>query len=153
MHSASAAAASTVAAAGDRGESRCGFKHVCTFRDKSHDLQPCATYLGFVWQTKSRSIVAAYILLLEISNGRERAWGIRGLSAAVPKTTGFRPDGINSSGMPARTPWQVAATAAAGEVTEGSGLGVSSAGPFLVRQHVEGVGYRFGRHRWGFRRN
>ena len=33
--------------------------------------------------------------------------------------------------MVARTPWQAAATAAAGEVTEGSGLGVSSAGSFF----------------------
>ena len=37
--------------------------------------------------------------------------------------------------MAARTPWQAAATAAAGEVTEGSGLGVWSADSFLVRQH------------------
>ena len=48
---------------------------------------------------------------------------------------GFRPDGIKSSGMAARNLWQAAATAAAGEVMEGSGLGVSSAGSFLVRQH------------------
>ena len=61
--------------------------------------------------------------------------GNRGLSAAVPKTMGFRPDGIKSSGMAARTPWQAAATAAVGEVTEKSGLGVSSAGSFFVRQH------------------
>ena len=71
----------------------------------------------------------------------------------VPKTMGFRPDGIKSSGMAARTPWQAPATAAAGEVTERSGLGVSSAGPFLVRQHIAGVGDRSGHHRWGFRRN
>ena len=66
---------------------------------------------------------------------------------------GFRPDGNKSNGMAARTPWQAAATAAAGEVTERSGLGVSSAGSFLVRQHIAGVGYRSGRRRWGFRRN
>ena len=60
---------------------------------------------------------------------------------------GFRPDGIKSSNMAARTPWQAAATAAAGEVTEMSGLGVPSAGSFLVRQHIAGVGYRSGRHR------
>ena len=37
--------------------------------------------------------------------------------------------------MVARTPWQAAATAAAGEVTEGSGLGVSSVffGPATYR--------------------
>ena len=58
--------------------------------------------------------------------------GIRGLSAAVPKTTGFRPDGIESSCMAARTPWP---TAAAGEVTERSGLGLSSDGSFLVWKH------------------
>ena len=44
----------------------------------------------FVW-VKSRSIIAACILLLD--SGRKRAWGNRGLSAAVPKTMGFRPDG------------------------------------------------------------
>ena len=33
--------------------------------------------------------------------------------------------------MVARTPWQAAATVAAGEVTEGLGLGVSSAGSFF----------------------
>ena len=48
---------------------------------------------------------------------------------------GFRPDGVKSSGMAARTPWQAAATAAAGEVKERSGLGAASAGSFLVRQH------------------
>ena len=65
----------------------------------------------------------------------KRSWGKRGLSAAVPKTGGFPPDDIKSGGMAARTPWQAAATAAAGEVMEVSGLGVSSAGLFLVRQH------------------
>ena len=80
-------------------------------------------------------------------------WGNHGLSAAVPKTMGFHPDCIKSSGMAARTPWQAAATAAAGEVTERSGLGVSSVGPFLVRQHIAGVGDRSVRHRWGFSRN
>ena len=48
---------------------------------------------------------------------------------------GFRPDGIKSSGMAARTPWHATATAAAGEVTQRSGLGVSLPGSFLVRQH------------------
>ena len=37
---------------------------------------------------------------------------------------GFRQDGNKSSGMAARTPWRAAATAAAGEVTERSDLGV-----------------------------
>ena len=55
--------------------------------------------------------------------------------------------------MAARTPWQAAATAAAGEVTEGSGLGVSSAVFCLVREHIAGVGDRSGHPRWGFRRN
>ena len=40
----------------------------------------------------------------KISGGRKRAWGNRGLSAAVPKTMGFRPDGNKSSGMAARNP-------------------------------------------------
>ena len=44
--------------------------------------------------------------------------------------------------MAARTPWQAEATAAEGEVTEGSGLGFSSAVSFLVRQHIAGVWYR-----------
>ena len=55
--------------------------------------------------------------------------------------------------MAARTPWQATATAAAGEVTEGLGLGVSSAGSFLVRQHIVGVGLRSGHRRWDCRRN
>ena len=58
---------------------------------------------------------------------------------------GFRPDGIKSGGMAARTPWQ-AATAAAGEVTKRSDLGVSSAGSFLVPQHRGAGGDRSGRH-------
>ena len=66
--------------------------------------------------------------------------GNRELSAAVPKTMGFRPDDIKSSGMAARTTWQAVATAAAGEVTDRSGLGGSSAGSFLVRQHIAGWG-------------
>ena len=66
---------------------------------------------------------------------------------------GFRPDGIKLSGMRARTPWQAAATASAGEVTEKSGLGVSSAGSFFIWQHIAGVGYKSGRRRRGFRRN
>ena len=89
----------------------------------------------------------------KISSGRKRAWGNRGLPAAVPKTMGFRPDGNKSSGMAARTPRQAAATAAAGEVKERTDLGVSSAVFFLVRQYIAGVGYTSGRHRWGFRRN
>ena len=52
----------------------------------------------------------------------------------------FRPDGIKSSGMAARTLWQAAAPAAAGDVTEISGLGVSSAGYFWGRQHREAGG-------------
>ena len=47
------------------------------------------------------------------------------------KRWGFVRMAIKTSGMVARTPWQAAATAAAGEVTEGSGLGVSSAGSFF----------------------
>ena len=53
VHSATPAAASTAAAAGGRGERRCWCKQVCTFRDKSHGRQPCATYLGFVWWGKT----------------------------------------------------------------------------------------------------
>ena len=48
---------------------------------------------------------------------------------------------------------EASATAAPGEVTETTDLGVSSAGSLLVRQHIVGVRYRSGRHRWGFRRN
>ena len=55
---------------------------------------------------------------------------------------GFRPYGNKSSGMAARTPWQAAATAAAGEVTERADLGVSSAGSFLIRQHRGAGGAR-----------
>ena len=50
--------------------------------------------------------------------------------------------------MVARTPWQAAATATAGEVTEGSGLGVSSAGSFFGPATYRGrVGYRSGHRR------
>ena len=38
------------------------------------------------------------------SAGRKIAWGNRGLSAAIQKTIGFRPDGNESRGMAARTP-------------------------------------------------
>ena len=57
---------------------------------------------------------------------------------------------IKSSGMVARTPWQAAATAAAGEVTEGSGLGVRQ---LDIPATSRGVGVRSGHRRWGFRRN
>ena len=66
--------------------------------------------------------------------------GNRELSAAVPKTMGFRPDDIKSSGMAARTTWQAVATAAAGEVTDRSGLGVSSAGSFFGPATYRGRG-------------
>ena len=59
---------------------------------------------------------------------------------------------IKSSGMVARTPWQAAATAAAGEVTEGSGLDVFVSRFFFCPATSRG-GDRSGRHRWGCRRN
>ena len=101
-------------------------KHVCTFHDKPRGRQPYAPFLGLLGKARSRSI---------ISGGRKRAWGNRGLPTAVPKMMGFRPDGSKSSGMAARTPWQAAATAAAGQVPERSGPGISSAGSVLVWQH------------------
>ena len=52
--------------------------------------------------------------------------------------------------MVARTPLQAAATAAAGEVTEGSGLGVSSAG---YSGYFAGRGGQVWSSWWGFRRN
>ena len=66
---------------------------------------------------------------------------------------GFRPDGIKPSGLAARTPSQAAATAAAEEVTERSGLGVSSAGSFFDPATSRGGRDRSGRHRRYFRRN
>ena len=42
--------------------------------------------------------------------------------------------------MAARTPWQAATTAATGEVMEGSGLGVSSAGSCFGRATYRGRG-------------
>ena len=160
MHSATVAAAvSTTAAAGGRGEADMGLigneeKHVCTFCDRSHGRQPCAPYLGFAWWGKATwhnsRVLSAAGKLAVARNGRGI---IVGCLQQYQKRWGFVRMAIKSSGMVARTPWQAAATAAAGEVTEGSGLGVSSAGSFLVRQHIAGVGFRSGHRRWGFRRN
>ena len=129
-------------------------KHVSTFRDKSHGRQPCAPCLGFVWLGKvaqhNSGVHSAAGKLVVAGNGRGV---IVGCLQQYQKRWGFVRMAIKSSGMVARTPWQAAATAAAGEVTEGSRLGVSSAGSFLVRQHIAGVGFRSGHRRWGFRRN
>ena len=130
-------------------------KHVCTFRDKSHGRQPCAPCLGFVWLGKvaqhNSGVHSAAGKLIVAGNGRGV---IVGCLQQYQKRWGFVRMAIKSSGTVARTPWQAAATAAAGEVTEGSGLGVSSAGSFfLVRQHIAGVGFRSGHRRWGVRRN
>ena len=128
-------------------------KHVCTCRDKSHGRQPCVPYLGFVWWGNatwhnSRVHPAAGKLAVA-ENGR----GVIAGCLQHTENDRFRPDGNKSSVMAARTPWQAAATAAAGEVTERSGLGVPSASSFFVRQPIAGVGYRSGHHRWAFRRN
>ena len=66
---------------------------------------------------------------------------------------GFRPDGIKSSGIAARTPWQAEAATPGGEVTERSGLGVSSAGSFFGPATTRGGVDRSGRHKWGSCRN
>ena len=127
VHSATAAAACTAAAAGGRGESRCGV-HACTFGDQSHGRQPCAPYLGCVWWGKAtwhNSRVYSAAGKLEVAgNGRGV---IVGSLQQYQKRWAFVRMTIKSSGMAARTPWRAAATAAAGEVTEGSGIGVSSA--------------------------
>ena len=93
-------------------------------------------------------ITAACILLLE--NGRGV---IVGCLKQYQKRWGLVRMAIKSSGVAARTPWQAEATAAEGEVTEGSDLGVSSVGSFLVRQHIAGVGFRPGHRGCGFCRN
>ena len=124
--------------------------HFAINRTAASRVHPTWDLLG---GARPRGMIARAFCCWKVSSGRKRAWGSRGLSAAVPKTMGFRPDGIKWSGMAARTPWQAAATAAAGEVTEGSGLSISSATSILVWQDVAGVGYRSSRHRWGFRRN
>ena len=52
--------------------------------------------------------------------------------------------------MVARTPWQAAATAAAGEVTERLGLGVSSAGSFFGPATYRGRGIQVRSTQVGF---
>ena len=52
--------------------------------------------------------------------------------------------------MAARTPWQAAATAAAGEVTERLGLGVSSAGSFFGPATYRGRGIQVRSTQVGF---
>ena len=72
---------------------------------------------GLFGRAKSHSIIvhSAAGKLAVVGNGRGV---IVGCLQQYQKTMGFRPDGIKSNGMAARTPWQAAATAAAGEVTE-----------------------------------
>ena len=75
-------------------------KHVFTFRDKPHGHQPCAPFGEgrLVGQSYAAYQPCAFCCWKN-RGGRKRAWGNRGLSAAVPKTTGFRPYGNKSSGM------------------------------------------------------
>ena len=80
-------------------------KHVSTFRDKSHGLDLCAPYWeGCLMGQSHAELLLRAFCCWKISCGRKQAWGNRGLSAAVPKTIGFRPDGNKSSGMASRTP-------------------------------------------------
>ena len=69
--------------------------HVAISRTAASRAHPAWGLFGWV---KSRSIIAACILLLD--SGRKRAWGNRGLSAAVPKN-----DGVSSGWQSSRAPW------------------------------------------------
>ena len=109
VHSTTAPAASTAAAAGRLGESRCGCnrkrgnmsEHSAISRTAASRVH---TTWGLFGRAKPRCIIAAAcIRLLGYQQWQETSVGNRGLSAAVPKTMGFRPDGIKSSGMAART--------------------------------------------------
>ena len=75
------------------------------------------------------------------------------MSTAVPKTTGFRPDGIKSSGMAAHNPWQAAATAAAEKSRRDQVWVFRQPVLFFGPAASRGGEDRSGRHRWGFRRN
>ena len=79
----------------------------------------------------------------KIIGGRKRVWGIRWLSAAVPKTMGFHPYGNKSSGLAARTPGSAATTVAAGEMMERADLGVRQLDLFIWSGNMTGRGRQF----------
>ena len=67
-------------------EGTCLHANSARSRTAASRVQP---YRGVFGGAKSRGIIAACILLLLLnSGGRKRAWGNRGLSAAVPNNDG-----------------------------------------------------------------
>jgi len=66
-------------------EGTCLHANSARSRTAASRVQP---YRGVLGGAKSRGIIAACILLLLKNGGRKRAWGNRGLSAAVPNNDG-----------------------------------------------------------------
>ena len=82
------------------GGSRYGV--ICTFREKSHDRQPCATYQGGGLVGQSRATYNSRVLPAASNSGMNGRGVIVGCLQQYQITMGFRP-GNKSSGMAERT--------------------------------------------------